>query len=78
MGNAFRLPTPPTPQEDPAVRAAREREEQRAEQDRQRALQAQLRSETRLSGRGGRQGPASLLTRGTAGFAGLRALLGGG
>jgi hypothetical protein len=76
--------SPDPPQEDPAVKAARERERERAEAARKRELQEQLRVETSLvSSQGGsRGGQQSLLSRGTRGFSGGgsqgRQKLGGG
>jgi hypothetical protein len=76
--------SPDPPQEDPAVKAARQRERERAEAARKRELQEQLRVETSLvSSQGGsRGGQQSLLSRGTRGFSGSgsqgRQKLGGG
>jgi hypothetical protein len=60
--------SPDPPEEDPAVAAQRKREKQRAEAERTRELQEQLRTETSLLSSQKSGGQKSLLSRGTQGF----------
>ena len=68
--------TPSVPKEDPAITALRNQEQARAEEDRLRATQDQLRTETRIRSRTG--GLRSLLGPLTGGNRALRSLLGAG
>lgn len=76
MGSVFSKPqTPVQQQEDPEVKAAREREQQRAESERIKSTQDQLRVETQF--RTPALGIASL-RGGLAGRRALRSILGSG
>lgn len=78
MGALFETPKTPTPpQEDPSIKAARDAEATRAEQERTRATQDQLRLETSQRNTG--LGTRSLLGLfGGTGGRGLTSLLGSG
>lgn len=69
-------PTPQAPQEDPEIKAERERMRQRAEEDKIRATQAQLKLETQS--REQNVGIASLFGSLAGGRRGLTSLLGSG
>lgn len=75
MGGLFKPDTPQIPQEDPEVKAAREREQARAEAARDTAIQDKLGTETQFRSQGlgiaslrgaltGRRGRTSLLGAG--------------
>lgn len=76
LGSLFKTPTPsPQQQEDPAVKAMREREQKRAEEERIKATQDQLKAETQFRSPG--LGVASL-RGGLAGRRALKSILGSG
>lgn len=77
MSSVFKPKVPSAPQEDPALAAARQNEQARAEQDRTQSIQDQLNLETRLRNR--RFGLRSLLGPLGGGYGGgARSLLGAG